>query len=151
MIELRATTEDERDEFHKVLRSELIDQEQIAVVNLGLTWESHAELFRTAGEVHAVLADGDRAGFVWFDLRPPTLYVQSMILFAGARGQGIGRQVFRALESEYCDVANAMIVGALAESRQAIDFFLRIGFAPSDEETPPGFTNFRKSIVPGSP
>lgn len=151
MIELRVASVEERGEFYDMLRNELLGHEQVALANLGLTRESHAEMFRTVGEVRAVLADGETAGFVWIELHPPTLYVQSLILSADFRGRGIGRRVFHTLEREYCDTANTMVVGTLTENRQATDFYRQIGFVPSVEQSTPGFTNFRKTIVSDSP
>jgi ribosomal protein S18 acetylase RimI-like enzyme len=151
MIELPVASEEERDEFYDMLCSELRNYEQVALTNLGLTWESHAELFRTVGEVRAVLADGKTAGFVWIELHPPTLYVQSLILSAGFRGRGIGRQVFHALEREYCDAANTMVVGTLTKNRHVTDFYRRIGFVPSVEQSTPGFTNFGKAMCADLP
>ena len=148
MIKLRTSSEAEQDGFFEMMRCQLLDQEQAALTGLGLTWESLARKFKSDGEVRAVLSDGEVAGFVWIELRPPTLYVQSMILSPAFRGQGIGTPVFRVLEQEFHEVADEIVIGTLKGNEGAIDFYRHAGFVPVEEESPSGFENFRKKISP---
>ncbi|MDJ0664921.1 MAG: GNAT family N-acetyltransferase [Acidimicrobiia bacterium] len=146
MITLRPSTASERDLFFEALRSELRADEQVAVVGRGLTWESLRELFLTVGEVRAILVDAAPAGFIWIEVHPPNLYVQSLILNPATRGRGVGFEVLRMLEREFCEVTDTVLIGTLATNERAISFYEQAGFVLAEEQSDPGFVNFCRTI-----
>jgi ribosomal protein S18 acetylase RimI-like enzyme len=148
MIELRACRADERAALFELLRAELGPYEQIAITDLGLTWEALEERLRKVGEVRTVVAGSETAGFAWIELVPPTLLVQSLVLVPDLRGRGIGTEVIRQLEAEFGELAETMDIGTLEVNEAGIGFLRRCGFVPAEREAPPGFVNFCKGIGP---
>ncbi len=148
MIELRTSTEAERERFFASFREELLPYEEESLAGLGLTWESLRELFETSGQVRSVVSNGKVAGFVWIERQPSAIHVQSMVLFPEFRGQGIGRAVFRALEDEFRGEAESIGIGTLRSNAQAISYYEHHGFVPSEVEGSPGFINYKRRIPP---
>jgi len=125
VLELRATTKTERDMFFEALREELIRLGQDSLTSLGLSWSGLVEAFETTGEIRAVVADGEVAGF---------------------KGRGIGPAIFQSLEDEFRRSATQIGIGALRSNVEAIGFYEHLGFVPSDVEAPPGFVNHQRLI-----
>ena len=146
MITLRPSTTAERDLFFEALRNELRNDELSAVTNRGLTRDSLRELFLTVGEVRAIHVDEATAGFVWIEVHPPRLYIQSLIVNPGTRGRGVGLEALRLLEREFCEVTDTVLIGTLSTNERAINFYEQAGFVLAEDVTAPGFVNFRKSI-----
>jgi len=138
-ILLRTPTATEVPTFLEAFRTQLGDSQEEALAHLGLTWDELAALFTSVGELRAIDADGEVAGFVWIELRDRELHIHAVILHPVFRGRGIGREVFSELQREYSDTINTIELGVQESNQRAIGFYEHIGFSSMERATAPGF------------
>jgi len=113
---------------------------------LGLSLEQFAGLFRTVGEVRAVVSDGSVAGFLWLELRERELHIHGIILLPDFRGRGLGGQAIASAQREFAGRIDVIELGVQLANTSAIGFYEHLGFVRHDTKTAPGFQIMRLPI-----
>ena len=146
MIKFERAMAEQRERFLGMILDQLGSDSQSAFEHMGITKEDFIRLYRSTGEVRSVNQDDQLAGFVWIEHRDRELHIHGIILLCEWRGRGIGTRVLDLLEEEFGGRADCIELGVQTSNESALRFYERVGFAPIDAESPPGFAVLRMAI-----
>jgi ribosomal protein S18 acetylase RimI-like enzyme len=145
-IETRAATQDERDEFLRLIRGHLGADFDSLQGRAGLSWPEFEALYRTRGEVRAIKSEGAVVGYDWIERRERELHLHALFVFPPHRGQGIGSAAIQALEEEFRQEADFIELGVEESNEQARSLYERLGFVVEGRMLDLGFLILRKRL-----
>lgn len=95
---------------------------------MGMSLEQFRATMLRVGSIHAIVVDGQVAGFQWVQLRDRTLHLHGLVLEEALQGRGIGTRVFASLAETYRESADQIELGVHAANRRALQLYQRLGF-----------------------
>jgi ribosomal protein S18 acetylase RimI-like enzyme len=134
--------------FLQLMREHAAPYLEGAMRMLGMDWDQFSELFRSLGEVRAIVQDGTQVGFCWIERRDRTLHIHGLVLGPSFRGQGIGTQVLTDLEREHSGGVDALELGVHASNEGARALYERLGYRTIRTLNGVGFLIMQKDLAP---
>lgn len=113
---------------------------------MGIDQAEFELLFRTRGEVRAIEAAGEVAGFYWIEVRDRTLHLHAVIVKPDFQKRGIARAVFEGLEAEFTGKVDAMELGVHRSNSRAKAVYEQAGFRTTRELEEMDFYIMRKAL-----
>lgn len=147
MLALESTTDVQREHLLAMILHQLGSDTQSAFEHLGITHEEFIQLYHRTGETRSIRNGDHLVGFVWIEHRGRELHIHGIIVLEEWRGRGIGAEVLRLLEIEFCGDADTIELGVQTSNSGARRFYQRMGFRAIDREIPKGFVVLHKLIT----
>jgi ribosomal protein S18 acetylase RimI-like enzyme len=128
MLTYASPTPEHIDEFLQMMWDDGQEYMENTLQLMEMTWEQYSQIFRTRGQVRAILQDGALAGFYWIEERDDTLHLHGLILKPASQGQGIGTMVLTMLADSYTGKMNRIELGVYQSNTRAISLYQRQGY-----------------------
>jgi len=148
MLTYASPAPEQMDEFIQMMWDDGQEYMENTLRLMEMTWEGYCQIFRTRGQVRAILQDGNLAGFYWIEERDTTLHLHGLILKPAFQGQGIGTATLTMLAENYAGKMSCIELGVYQSNTRAIQLYQRQGFVITKNLADLRFYVMQKQLIP---